>query len=216
MALSHLVFDLDNTLYPPTCGVVERVHELITAFMVERLAMTPLEADVLRARYREELGTTLNGLMRDHGVSPDEYLDYVHAIELEELLEPDAALHTMLRGLPHEKIVFTNGSSAHAERVLACLGVRECFTDVYSLERVAYVPKPEPAAFLTVLRAIDVPASRCLLIDDRLDNLRAAGTLGMRTLLVGSATAPGGVDVAVESIIELPIALRAVDASCAT
>ncbi len=213
MDLSHLVFDLDNTLYAPTSGVVERVDELITAFMVERLDMTPIEADALRARYREELGTTLNGLMRDHAVSPDEYLTYVHAVEIEELLGPDAALLTMLRALPHDKLIFTNGSSAHAERVLACLGVRGCFVDVYSLERVAYVPKPERAAFESLLCEIDVPAARCLLIDDRVDNLRAAGTLGMRTLLVGSAVIPSGIDIAVESIIDLPTALRVVGAS---
>ncbi len=211
MRLSHLVFDLDNTLYPPTCGVVERVDALITAFMTERLGMTPHEADALRARYREELGTTLNGLMRDHAVSPDEYLASVHAIEIEELLAPDAALLAMLRALPYEKVVFTNGSSAHAERVLACLGVRECFAEVYSLERVAYVPKPERAAFESLLREIEAPAARCLVIDDRVDNLRTAGALGMRTLLVGCAAVPSGIDVAVASIMDLPGVLRSVE-----
>jgi putative hydrolase of the HAD superfamily len=213
VALSHLLFDLDNTLYAPTCGIVERVHALITAFMVARLGMTAAEADALRARYREELGTTLNGLMRDHAVSPDEYLAWVHAIDIEELLGPDAALLAMLRALPHEKLVFTNGSSAHAERILACLGVRECFVDVYSLERVAYVPKPQRAAFESVLRALAVPAAHCLLIDDRVDNLRTAGALGMHTLLVGDAEVPTGVEAAVPSVLELPAVLRTMEAA---
>jgi putative hydrolase of the HAD superfamily len=211
--LSHLVFDLDNTLYAPTCGVVERVHDAITAFMVERLDMTAADADALRARYREELGTTLNGLMRHHAVAPDEYLEYVHAIDVETLLARDAALRTMLDALPHAKIVFTNGSANHAERVLACLGVRECFEEIYSLERVDYVPKPEPAAFASLLRALDVAAPRCLVIDDRADNLRTAAALGMRTVLVGGDVAPDGVDAVVPSILELPATLRAIEAS---
>jgi putative hydrolase of the HAD superfamily len=210
--LSRLIFDLDNTLYPPERGVVDRVHVLITSFMVERLGMTADDADVLRARYREELGTTLNGLMRDYAISPDEYLTHVHAIEIEQLLCPDPALLAMLQALPHEKIVFTNGSAAHAERVLACLGVRECFDDVFSLERVDYVPKPQRAAFESVLRAIACAPEECLLIDDRVDNLITAHALGMRTLLVGSAAAPAasGIELAVSSILELAGALRAV------
>jgi putative hydrolase of the HAD superfamily len=210
--LSRLIFDLDNTLYSPECGVVDRVHALITSFMVERLAMTAERADALRARYREELGTTLNGLMRDFAISPDEYLEHVHAIEIEELLRPDPALLTMLQALPHDKIIFTNGSATHAERVLACLGVRECFTDVFSLERVDYVPKPQRAAFESVLRAIDAAPAECLLIDDRVDNLITAHALGMRTLLVGSATVPAasGIELAVPSVLELAGALHAV------
>jgi putative hydrolase of the HAD superfamily len=216
--LSHLIFDLDDTLYPPSRGVVARVHSLISEFMVERLGIAADEADALRARYREELGTTLNGLMRYHAVAPDDFLAHVHAIDIDALLAPDADLLAMLRTLPHEKIIFTNGSASHAERVLARLGVRECFADVFSLERVDYMPKPQPAAFKAVLAALAVPATRCLVIDDRLDNLRAAGALGMRTLWVGASAAARdgivGIDAAVASVLEMPAALRTVEATC--
>lgn len=218
MRISHLIFDLDDTLYPPSRGVVARVHGLISEFMVERLGIAPDEADALRARYREELGTTLNGLMRYHAVAPDDFLAHVHAIDIDALLAPDADLLAMLRTLPHEKLIFTNGSASHAERVLARLGVRECFADVFSLERVDYVPKPQRAAFESVLAAIAVPAARCLAIDDRLDNLRAAGALGMRTLWVGAGAAArdgiAGIDAAVASILEMPAALRTVESRC--
>ena len=211
MRLTHLIFDLDNTLYPPSLGVVARVHELITGFMVERLAMTREHAAETRARSREEYGTTLNGLMRHHAVDPDEFLAHVHAIEIEDLIRPDAALLAMLRRLPQEKIVFTNGSAQHAERVLACLGVRACFGEVFSLERVAYMPKPTPRAFETVLAAIAALPERCLVIDDRIDNLRTAHALGMHTMLVGAAAArdTAGIELAVASIHDLPDALAA-------
>lgn len=211
MRLSHLIFDLDNTLYPPTRGVVERVDALIDRFMIERLGMTHATARAVRARYRDEHGTTLNGLMIHHQVAPDEYLAYVHAIEIEDLLEPDPALHAMLEHLPQPKVIFTNASEEHAERVLDRLGVRCCFREIFSLERAAYVPKPFPGAFASLLTTIGAPPPVCLVVDDRADNLRTARALGMRTALVGAAAPPPGaeVDFAVPSVLDLERALPA-------
>jgi putative hydrolase of the HAD superfamily len=206
VALPHLIFDLDNTLYPPSRGVVERVDARINRFMIERLGMAPEIAGSLRARYRDAHGTTLNGLMLHHDIEPDDYLAAVHEIAVEELLDADPALGAMLAALPHRKVIFTNGSTSHAERVLACLGVRIHFNEVFSLERVAYVPKPERAAFETVLDRLGVAASDCVFVDDRVDNLATARGLGMRTVLVGeepeaSRDAIGGT---IASILDLP------------
>ena len=203
MPLTHLIFDLDNTLYPPSRGVVERVDARITQFMVDRLGLAVDDASALRARYRDAHGTTLNGLMLHHEVPPDEYLACVHEIAVDELLAPDPALAAMLAGLPHEKVVFTNGSLTHAERVLACLDVRAHFAAVFSLEHVAYVPKPERAAFEAVLTALGAAAADCLFIDDRADNCATARALGMRTVVVGAADGDG-CDGAIASIMDLP------------
>lgn len=211
MDLTHLIFDLDNTLYPATLGIVERVDVLITRFMVERLGMSETTAETVRAEYRERHGTTLNGLMLHHRVQPDEFLAHVHALDLDELLQPAPALRAMLEALPYERVVFTNASAAHAERVLARLGVRTCFHDVFSLERLAYVPKPLRHAFAAVLAELGATPGRCLVIDDRLDNLHTAGSLGMRTMLVGAPSVPpeARIDLAVRSVLELPEALAA-------
>jgi putative hydrolase of the HAD superfamily len=206
--LTHVIFDLDNTLYPPSRGVVERVNVRINRFMVERLGFAPDVAADLRARYRDQHGTTLSGLMLHHDVQPDDYLEDVHTIAVEELLEADPALDAMLATIPQRKVVFTNGSAAHAERVLACLGVRARFADVFSLECVAYVPKPARAAFETVLAQLEVAASDCLFIDDRSDNLATARELGMRTILVGAGERADD-DAAMASILELPALLAA-------
>jgi putative hydrolase of the HAD superfamily len=205
VALTHLIFDLDNTLYPPSRGVVERVDARITQFMVERLGMAADAAGALRAEYRDAHGTTLNGLMLHHAIAPDDYLDCVHAIAVEELLAPDPDLGAMLAGLPQQKVVFTNGSAFHAERVLACLGVRTHFRDVFSLERVAYVPKPQRAAFEAMLGFLGAEARTCLFLDDRADNCATARALGMLTVLVGRAPSTNDdVDGAIASIMELP------------
>ncbi len=203
MLLTHLIFDLDNTLYPPSRGVVDRVDQRINRFMVERLGLAPDLAGELRARYRDQHGTTLSGLMLHHTVEPDAFLADVHAIAVEELLETDPALDAMLATIPHRKVIFTNGSAAHAERVLACLGVRQHFSDVFSLECVAYVPKPARAAFETVLERLGVAGSACAFLDDRPDNLATGRALGMRTILVGSGT-PAADDAAIDSIHDLP------------
>jgi len=204
--LTHLICDLDNTLYPPSRGVVERVDALINRFMIDRLGMAPDVASALRARYRDAHGTTLNGLMLHHAITPDDYLEAVHAIAVEELLAPDPALDAMLATIPQRKAIFTNGSAVHAERVLACLGVRAHFADVFSLEAVAYVPKPERAAFETVLERLGGRGAECAFVDDRIDNLATARALGMRTILVGDASGDD-VDHAIPSILDLAAVL---------
>lgn len=210
MPLTHVIFDLDNTLYPPSRGVVERVDDRINRFMIERLGLAPDVAGALRARYRDQHGTTLSGLMLHHEVQPDDYLEDVHTIAVEELLDADPALDAMLATIPHRKVVFTNGSAAHAERVLACLGIRAHFADVFSLECVAYVPKPERAAFETVLGRLGVAAHECVFLDDRADNLATARALGMRTVLVGAAT-DSDENVALHSILDLPALLATLE-----
>jgi putative hydrolase of the HAD superfamily len=151
--------------------------------------------------------------MRHHDVPPDEYLAAVHAIDVEALLEPDPALRAMLLGLPYTRIVFTNGSALHATRVLARLGVADCFADVFGLERVGYVPKPSAAAFEAVLTVLGAAASDCVFVDDRLDSIQAAARLGMTTVLVdhGEPRAEHRDGLRVASVLELPRLLGIVD-----
>ncbi len=182
--LTHLIFDLDDTLYAPNLGVVQRVNARIDLFIREHLGLVGADVDTLRERYRLEHGTTLHGLMLHHRIEPDVYLADVHAIELDDVLAPDPRLNAILARLPYENIVFTNGSAAHAERVLDRLAIRERFAGVFSLDRVGYVPKPRPEAFQTVLDALGIEAEHCMFIDDHPDNLDTARALGMRTVLV--------------------------------
>lgn len=210
MRPTHVIFDLDNTLYPPDRGVVERVDVLITRFVAERLGIDAAAASALRARYYTEYGTTLAGLMRHHDVAPDDYLAAVHAVDIDALLEPDPVLRAMLLGLPYTRVLFTNGSMRHADRVLARLGVTDCFAEVFGLERVAYVPKPHADAFRSVLTTLGASAAECVFVDDRLDSILAAGRLGMTTVLVdhGVARDDARIPVRVASVIELPDVLE--------
>lgn len=203
-----LLLDVDNTLYAPSCGVVDRVDVLINRYLVERVGIARAEVDDIRRRLWTDYGTTLHGLMYGHGIDPEDYLEFVHAIALDDLLVRDDLLAAMLARIPLLKIAFTNGSARHAHGVLGCLGVRDLFFRVYGLERLGFVPKPYVQAYQVVLADLHAHGRDCVLVEDRAVNLRAARQLGMRTVYVADGgPAAGDADVSIASILELEAAL---------
>jgi putative hydrolase of the HAD superfamily len=182
--VSLLLFDLDNTLYPRSSGVVARIDERINGYLRARVGIPAVEVDRVRRRFWAEHGTTLRGLMLRLSVDADDYLEYVHDIEIVDLLEPDPELRASLERLPGRKAVFSNASRAHAARVLRRLGLDGAFEAVLGLEDLAYVPKPEAAAFRTALERLRAHPESCSMIDDLRPNLAAAKRLGMRTIWV--------------------------------
>jgi putative hydrolase of the HAD superfamily len=203
-----LLLDVDNTLYPASCGVVPRVDALINRYLVERVGIAPAEVDALRRRLWTDYGTTLHGLMHAHRIDPDDYLAFVHAIELADVLVRDDELAAMLARVPLLKVAVTNGSAAHARAVLDCLGVRDLFFRVYGLERLGFIPKPYVQAYHVVLADLHASGRDCILVEDRDVNLRAARQLGMRTVYVtgGGPPAPDA-DVSIGSVLDLEAAL---------
>lgn len=189
--LSHVdtwLFDLDNTLYPAETGFMALIEGRMTDF-VERFTGLPREeARSLQKKYYLEHGTTLAGLMTYHGMEPAAFLEDVHDVALDGLA-PDAALHAAISVLPGRRLIFTNGSLGHAERVLAHLGLRGLFSEVFAIEAADYVPKPSLATFdrICKLHAIDPP--KTAFFEDSEKNLVPAARLGMTTVLVGAHAA---------------------------
>lgn len=199
-----IFFDLDDTLYPADNGVWAMISERISRYMTERMKLPAAQVASLRRKYAEEQGTTLNGLMQDFKVDPGDYLAFVHDIDLSSLLKPDPALRRMLADLPQTKIVFTNASRNHAERVLGLLGVASEFDDIIDIVAVRYVNKPDLQAYWTALAIAGSPAEGCLMVDDRVRNLEPAAVLGMGTVLVGTRDKPTeAIDLQIESIHRL-------------
>ena len=167
MTYRVVYLDLDDTLYPPSSGVWQAIGERIQVFMMDRLGLTYDETTTLRRRYFEEYGTTLNGLWLNHGVDPQDYLAYVHAVPVEELLRPDPALSAMLEKLPQKRVVFTNANREHADRVLACLGVADKVDTIIDLFALGMTNKPAPEAYERALGLIGEKDPRaCVLADD--------------------------------------------------
>jgi len=134
-----LIFDLDNTLYSPERELFSLIDVRINRYMTEVVGIPAPEVDALRRRYWQLYGVTLQGLIRHHGVDPEDYLTYVHDVDVSSRLDPDPQLRQVLEMLPQRKTVFTNGSVCHADRVLAALGIQDMFETVYDI-RVADYP----------------------------------------------------------------------------
>ena len=185
-AFSHVdtwVFDLDNTLYPPAARLFDQIEVRMTRWVASELNVSESEANVIRRDYWARYGTTLAGLMREHGVAPEGYLVDVHEISLDHLT-PDPVLARAIGALPGRRIVYTNGTEPYARRVLAARGLEPHFHAVYGVEHAGFLPKPERAAFLAIIERDGFAPSRAAMFEDDPRNLEEPMALGMKTVLV--------------------------------
>ncbi|MGH1356905.1 MAG: pyrimidine 5'-nucleotidase [Thalassovita sp.] len=181
--VTHWVFDLDNTLYPPQARLFDQIEKRMTAYVMAQLGVDEQRANHLRNHYWQTYGTTLAGLMREHDLDPEPYLVDVHAISLDHL-EKDTELAAQIRALPGRKIVYTNGSAPYAQRVLEARGLNGLFDAVYGVEDAGFLPKPEPEAFARIFSKDGLPAQTAAMFEDDPRNLAAPHAMGMRTVHV--------------------------------
>jgi putative hydrolase of the HAD superfamily len=178
------VFDLDNTLYPPGNGLFTAIEARMNAFVARELGLNLARASALRERYWRQHGTTLAGLMAEHGVAPDPYLAEVHDVDY-SVLPPDPALAAALAALPGRRYVFTNGSRAHAQNVLKARELSGAFDAVFGIEDAGYTPKPAPAAYDRLVALAGLDPQRTAFFEDDPVNLVEPRRRGMTTVLVG-------------------------------
>ena len=187
--VEHWVFDLDNTLYPPEARLFDQIEVRMTAWVMQALGVARDEADRLRQHYWEVYGTTLAGLMAEHGVDPGPYLTDVHDISF-DALRPDPALRAAIARLPGRRLVYTNACTPYAERVLEARGLAGLFDGVFGVEHAGFRPKPERAAFEAVFARGGVAPERAAMFEDDARNLAAPHEMGMRTVHVAPAPVP--------------------------
>ena len=179
------VFDLDNTLYPASSNIFTQVDEKMTRFIADFLDLNLEQAGKLRKAYYLEHGTTLSGLMKRHGLDPDHFLDFVHDIDLSTVL-PDLGLDRALSRLPGRKIIFTNGPTDHAERVLDRLSIRHHFEAIFDIIGADYIPKPMPGPYDVLVDRYRLKPEETVMVEDLVRNLKPAAALGMTTVWVRS------------------------------
>jgi putative hydrolase of the HAD superfamily len=177
------VFDLDNTLYPTTLELFSQIDVRMTSFIQEELQVDRDEAYKIQKDYLGEYGTTLSGLMNQHNMPPERFLDFVHDIDV-SVLSPDPALAAAIDALPGRKFIFTNGTEAHAERVSNRLGVHHLFHDVFDIVAANYIPKPQADVYPAMVEKFDIQADEAVFFEDMARNLAPAHRLGMKTVLV--------------------------------
>jgi putative hydrolase of the HAD superfamily len=177
------VFDLDNTLYPHHLNLWQQVDERIRDYIADFLKVTREEAFRVQKDYYKRYGTSMRGLMTEHGMKPDDFLDFVHQID-HSPLTPNAALGAAIERLPGRKLILTNGTRRHADAVLARLELDRHFEDVFDIVAAELEPKPSPQTYDRFLAAHGVDAGKAAMFEDLARNLAVPHALGMTTVLV--------------------------------
>jgi putative hydrolase of the HAD superfamily len=181
------VFDLDNTLYPHHLNLWQQVDVRIREYIERLLKLSPDDAFRLQKDYYKRYGTTLRGLMLEHGMEPDDFLNFVHQID-HSPLEPNPQLGDALKKLPGRKLILTNGTRAHADAVTQRLAINQHFEAVFDIVAAGLEPKPSPQTYDRFLARHGVDPRKAAMFEDLARNLAPAHALGMTTVLV----IPGG------------------------
>ena len=177
------VFDLDNTLYPHDLNLWQQIDDRIRAYVSDFLKVSPDDAFRVQKDYYKKYGTTMRGLMTEHGIDPDAYLDFVHKID-HSPLEPNAALGVALEQLPGRKLILTNGTKTHAAAVMKRLDIDRHFEDVFDIIAAELEPKPSRRTYENFLARHDVDPKTSAMFEDLARNLEVPHALGMTTVLV--------------------------------
>ncbi len=186
------IFDLDNTLYPAETDLFALIDERMGQYVSDLMQVDLAEARRIQKDYYYRHGTTLAGLMLDHGVDPHHFLDYVHDIDMGRV-SPCSITAQGLSRLPGRKLIFTNGDVKYASRVLDRLGLSESFEAIHDIHATNYVPKPDPQVYRGLCDAYDLDPAESLFVEDMARNLAPAKAIGMTTVWVnnGSEQGPG-------------------------
>ncbi len=178
------VFDLDNTLYcSRKYDLFPEMGVKMGTYIEQFLGISADEAAVLRARFSEDYGTTLRGMMMEHRIPPTEFLDFVHDLDLDQI-RPEPALDAAIAALPGRKVVFTNATVKYAIDVMDRLGVGHHFDVVFDVAAADYIPKPQMSAYDQFFRATNVAPKRAIFFEDMARNLAPAAQSGMTTVWV--------------------------------
>ena len=177
------VFDLDNTLYPHHLNLWQQVDDRIRQYIARFLNVTHEEAFRVQKDYYKRYGTTMRGLMTEHGLKPDDFLDFVHQID-HSPLEPNPALGAALEKLAGRKLILTNGTRKHADAVMRRLAVHQHFEGIFDIVAAKLEPKPSRQTYERFLATHDVDPERSAMFEDLARNLVVPHALGMTTVLV--------------------------------
>jgi len=186
--MKYLLLDLDGVCYGSHNGYpLEKVFGLVskrmTLFIQEKLGLDEKKAKELQTNYFYKYNTSLNGLMLHHNVIGDEFLKYVHDIDI-SFMKEDKIMRNELENLDMEKFIFTNGSAEHAQNILTRLGVYDLFgkEKVFDIKDAGYVPKPEAQTFDLMVKKFGIKPKETIYIEDIAKNLSIGFERGCTTV----------------------------------
>ena len=185
-SFKNWIFDLDNTVYDIKAGVFEKISSRITEYIIRALSITREEANLVRSNMYKKYGLTLTGLMREYGIAPDEYLDYIHDVTHPEL-KYDEQLKVNLNNLIGRKFIYTNASQNHSKNILSVMGIEAEFEKILDIKATKYLPKPDPKSYRIMLKVFGISTDQIgnsIFIEDTAKNLRPAKLLGLKTVWI--------------------------------
>ena len=182
-SIKYWIFDLDNTLYSGKTKVFEQVDKRMSKYISGKLNISIEEAKKVQKNYFHKYNTTLNGMIKNHKIDPDEFLEFVHDINI-DFLQKDPALGKEIEKLDGKKIIFTNGSRKHAINVSKQIGIDHLFDDIFDIVDAEFIPKPLLEPYKKLVKKHKIDPKLCVLVEDIARNLKPAYEMGMKTVWI--------------------------------
>ena len=171
------IFDLDNTLYSADSGIFQQVHRLMGEFISKNLNMDLTEAKKLQSKYYKQHGTTLRGMIDNHGTNPDHFLEEVHKLDY-SIVGPNDLLNRELKKLKGRKIIYTNANKQHVINVLERIDLTNFFDEIFDIKMANYIPKPEIKPYEQIIDLFNINPKSSAMFDDIARNLVPAKKVG--------------------------------------
>ena len=181
--IKYWLFDLDNTLYSGQTKVFDQVDKKMSSFISKKLNIPVEEAKKIQKEYFHKYSTTLSGMMKHHNIDANEFLEFVHDVNL-DFLKEDKDLEIEISRIKGKKIIFTNGSKAHAKNVTKKIGIDKLFDGVFDIVESNFIPKPSLEAYKMLIQKYKIEPQYCILVEDIARNLKPAHELGMKTVWI--------------------------------
>ena len=182
-SIKYWIFDLDNTLYSGKTKVFEQVDKRMSKYISDKLNISVEEAKKVQKNYFHKYNTTLNGMIKNHKIDPNEFLEFVHDINI-DFLQKDPALAEEIEKLDGKKIIFTNGSRKHAINVSTKIGIEQLFDDIFDIVDAEFIPKPLLEPYKKLVKKHKIDPKLCVLVEDIARNLKPAYEMGMKTIWI--------------------------------
>ena len=177
------IFDLDNTLYADETKVFDQVDKKMSKYISEKLNVNITEAKEIQKNYFHKYNTTLNGMIKNHKIDANEFLEFVHDIDV-NFLKKNYGLGEELKKLDGKKIIYTNGSKKHALNVTKKIGIDQYFDGIFDIVDSNFVPKPLIEPYKKLVKKHKIDPKLCVFIEDIARNLKPAYEMGMKTIWI--------------------------------
>ena len=182
-SIKYWIFDLDNTLYSGQTQVFAQVDKKMSKYISDKLNVDLIKAKEIQKNYFYQYNTTLNGMIKNHKIDPEEFLEFVHDVDI-SFLKKDYKLAKEIKKLNGKKIIFTNGSRKHALNVTKKIGIDKLFDGIFDIVSADYIPKPSIEPYKKLVEEHKIDPKLSVLVEDIARNLKPAYEMGMKTIWI--------------------------------